>query len=49
MYFINDDSPIRLYTDASDYGIGGFSSSSDVNGPGPFFPLTMLLLDGGFL
>ena len=23
MYFINDDSPIRLYTDASDYGIGG--------------------------
>ena len=23
MYFINDDSPIKLYTDASDYGIGG--------------------------
>ena len=23
MYFIDDDSPIRLYTDASDYGIGG--------------------------
>ena len=23
MYFINDDSPIRLYIDASDYGIGG--------------------------
>ena len=23
MYFINNDSPIRLYTDASDYGIGG--------------------------
>ena len=23
MYFINDDSPIRLYTDASNYGIGG--------------------------
>ena len=23
IYFINDDSPIRLYTDASDYGIGG--------------------------
>ena len=23
MYFINDDSPIRLYTDASDYGIDG--------------------------
>ena len=22
MYFIDDDSPIRLYTDASDYGIG---------------------------
>ena len=22
MYFINDDSPIRLYPDASDYGIG---------------------------
>ena len=22
MYFTNDDSPIRLYTDASDYGIG---------------------------
>ena len=22
MYFINDDSPIRLYTDASEYGIG---------------------------
>ena len=23
MYFIDDDSPIRLYTDASDYDIGG--------------------------
>ena len=23
MYFIDDSSPIRLYTDASDYGIGG--------------------------
>ena len=23
MYFINDDLPIKLYTDASDYGIGG--------------------------
>ena len=23
MYFLDDDSPIRLYTDASDYGIGG--------------------------
>lgn len=23
MYFINDDSPIRSYTDASDYDIGG--------------------------
>ena len=23
MYFIDETSPIRLYTDASDYGIGG--------------------------
>ena len=23
MCFINDDSPIKLYTDASDYGVGG--------------------------
>ena len=23
MYFIDDDSPIKLYTDVSDYGIGG--------------------------
>ena len=23
MYFIDESSPIRLYTDASDYGIGG--------------------------
>ena len=23
MYFINDDSPIKLYTDVSDYDIGG--------------------------
>ena len=27
MYFINDDSPFNLYTDASDHGIGGLQFS----------------------
>ena len=35
MYFINDHSPIKLYTDASDYGIGGvlFQIVEDVSRP----------------
>ena len=39
----------RVGISGSGLGCGGSSSSSDENGPGPFFPLAIVLLDKGSL